>query len=83
MGQGRRRALIFSVTLQRSSWVLLVHGSSACGASGGDGGDCGTVIAGGGGEGEGGGVLGEGGGGDEFGSGEGVAMAIFRIRWFK
>ena len=86
MGQGRRRALILSVTLQRSSWVLSVHGSSAPGASGGDGGDCGTVGGpdggggegdgdGGGGEGEGGGGLGDGGlgegGGGLGGGGEG------------
>ena len=62
MGQGGRHALILSVTLHRSSWVLSVHGSSAPGASGGDGGDCGTVIAGG--SGEGGGGEGDGGGGD-------------------
>eukprot|EP00964_Phaeocystis_antarctica_P137565 scaffold102158_cov51-Phaeocystis_antarctica.AAC.1 len=69
MGQGGRHALILSVTLHRSSWVLSVHGSSAPGASGGDGGDCGTVIAGGlgeggGGDGDGGGGEGDGGGGD-------------------
>eukprot|EP00964_Phaeocystis_antarctica_P048864 scaffold28300_cov50-Phaeocystis_antarctica.AAC.1 len=74
-GQGGRRALILSVTLQRSSWVFSVHGSSAKGASGGDGGDCGTVIAsgsgeGGGGEGDGGGGEGDGGlGGGGLGEG--------------
>eukprot|EP00964_Phaeocystis_antarctica_P046841 scaffold27076_cov67-Phaeocystis_antarctica.AAC.1 len=55
-GRGRRRhASIFSVTLQRSSWVLWVHGSSAKGASGGDGGDDG----------------GDGGGGDDGGADRG------------
>ena len=71
--QGRGRALILSVTLQRSSWVFSVHGSSAPGASGGDGGDCGTVGGeraggeglGGGGDGDG----GEGDGGDGLGGG--------------
>eukprot|EP00964_Phaeocystis_antarctica_P056636 scaffold33425_cov62-Phaeocystis_antarctica.AAC.1 len=47
--EGRRRASIFSVTLQRSSWVLSVHGSSAYGASGGDGGGCGGLGGGDGG----------------------------------
>jgi len=38
-GQGRRRALILSVTLHRSSWVLSVHGgASGGGLGGGDGG---------------------------------------------
>ena len=43
-GEGRRRASIFSVTLQRSSWVLLVHSLSARWANGsGDGGGCGRL----------------------------------------
>ena len=81
MGRGGRRALILSVTLQRSSWVFSVHGSSAKGASGGDGGDCGTVIAGGDGEGggsEGGGGEGEGGGGDGEGGLGGTGQAVWQ-----
>ena len=70
-GEGRRRASIFSVTLQRSSWVLLVHGLSAKGARGGDGGDCGGLGGGKGGGGLGEGGLGEGGGGEGDGGGDG------------
>ena len=70
--EGKRRASIFSVTLQRASWVLLVHGSSAKGASGGDGGGCGGL----GGR-EGGGGLGDGGGGEGGGGGGGGS----RRRW--
>ena len=51
---------IFSVTLQRSSWVLSVHGSSAPGVGGADGGG----VGGSDGEGDGGGGEGDGGGGD-------------------
>ena len=40
---------IFSVTLQRSSWVLSVHGSSAPGVGGADGGGVGGGDGGGGG----------------------------------
>ena len=65
--EDRRRASIFSVTLQRSSWVLLVvHGSSAKGASGGDGRGCGGL----GGR-KGGGGLGDGCGGAGVGGGTG------------
>ena len=64
--EDRRRASIFSVTLQRSSWVLLVHGSSAKGASGGDGSGCGGL----GGR-KGGGGLGDGCGGAGVGGGTG------------
>ena len=41
VGLGRRRAWILSLTLQRSSWLLPVHGLSAYGTSGGEGGDWG------------------------------------------
>ena len=74
MGQGGRHALILSVTLHRSSWVLSVHGGASGGGlgggdGGGEGGEDGEGSEGGEGgncggcEGDGGGGEGDGGGG--------------------